>query len=101
MSHLRNGIRASQLRGVTWRKSSRSGPTGGNCVEMAALSSPKAVAVRDSRQADGPALIFTAATWRAFTGGLAVGWTGDRPGGRTGKLWRVPLPLSGTRHFPP
>jgi hypothetical protein len=80
MSHLRNGMRASQLRGVTWRKSSRSGPTGGNCVEMAALlgsalnGAPSgAVAVRDSQQPDGLALIFTAATWQAFTGGLAAG----------------------------
>jgi Domain of unknown function (DUF397) len=80
MSHLRNGMPASQLQGVTWRKSSRSGPTGGNCVEMAALpgsvldGAPSgAVAVRDSWQPDGPALIFTAATWQAFTGGLAAG----------------------------
>ena len=80
MSHLRNGMRASELRGVTWRKSGRSGPTGGNCVEMAALPSSVldgapggAVAVRDSWQPDGPALIFTAATWQAFTGGLAAG----------------------------
>jgi hypothetical protein len=73
MSYLRNGMGASQLRKVTWRKSSRSGPTGGNCVEMAALSFRGAVAVRDSRQPDGPALIFTAATWQAFTGGLAAG----------------------------
>lgn len=91
MSHLRNGMRASQLRDVTWRKSSRSGPTGGNCVEMAALPGSvlklpgsvlkralneapgEAIAVRDSWQPDGPALIFTAATWQAFTGGLAAG----------------------------
>jgi hypothetical protein len=84
MSHLRNGMRASQVRGVTWRKSSRSGPTGGNCVEMAALPGSVldgalngapggALAVRDSWQPDGPALIFTAATWQAFTGGLAAG----------------------------
>jgi len=80
MSHLRNGMCASKLRGVTWRKSSRSGPTGGNCVEMAALPGSAldgapggAVAVRDSQQPGGPALILTAATWQAFTGGLAAG----------------------------
>jgi hypothetical protein len=40
-----------------------------------ALNGPPggAVAVRDSREPDGPALIFTAATWQAFTGGLAAG----------------------------
>ena len=80
MSHLRNGMLGSQLRSVTWRKSSRSGPTGGNCVEIAALPGRTlygapggGVAVRDSRQPNGPALIFTAATWRAFAGGLAAG----------------------------
>ncbi|MGO9779081.1 MAG: DUF397 domain-containing protein [Streptosporangiaceae bacterium] len=84
MSHLRGGVPGSQLLSVTWRKSSRSGPTGGNCVEIAALPGSArygalheapggAVAVRDSRQPDGPALIFTAATWRAFAGGLAAG----------------------------
>ena len=87
MSQLRNGMLGSQLQSVIWRKSSRSGPTGGNCVEIAALPGSSfsglygarhgapggAVAVRDSRQPDGPALIFTAATWRAFAGGLAAG----------------------------
>jgi Domain of unknown function (DUF397) len=79
MSHLRNGMLGSPLRSVAWRKSSRSGPTGGNCVEIAALSGSTvygalggAVAVRDSRQPDGPALIFTATTWRAFADGLAA-----------------------------
>ena len=37
MSRIHNGMRASQLRGITWIKSRRSGPTGGNCVETAFL----------------------------------------------------------------
>ena len=37
MSRIRNGMRASDLRGSAWRKSSWSGPTGGNCVESVAL----------------------------------------------------------------
>ncbi|GAA4237104.1 DUF397 domain-containing protein [Actinomadura meridiana] len=50
---------------VQWRKSSRSGGQGGNCVEVAALA--PAVAVRDSKDPDGPRLAFGAGEWRAFT----------------------------------
>ncbi|GAB2654889.1 DUF397 domain-containing protein [Saccharopolyspora gloriosae] len=50
---------------ATWRKSSRSGGgSGNNCVEVA-FAGP-AVAVRDSKEPDGPALAFTPGTWRAF-----------------------------------
>ena len=48
-----------------WRKSSRSGQTG-NCVEVAG-NLPGIVAVRDSWDPDGPALILTSAAWRALT----------------------------------
>jgi hypothetical protein len=49
-----------------WRKSSYSGGNGGNCVEVA-RALPAAVAVRDSKDPDGPKLIFTPADWAAFT----------------------------------
>jgi Domain of unknown function (DUF397) len=55
-----------------WIKSSYSGPTGGNCVEVACLSGG-AVAVRSSRNPDGPALIFTRAEWDAFIDGARDG----------------------------
>ena len=48
----------------TWRKSSYSGPNGGECVEIAAA---EAVLVRDTADRDGPVLTFTAEAWRAFT----------------------------------
>ena len=48
-----------------WRKSSRSGGNGGNCVEVA-RNLPRIVAVRDSKNPDGPVLAIKAATWRAF-----------------------------------
>ena len=34
---IRNGMPACELPEVTWRKSRRSGPQGGNCVEVAHL----------------------------------------------------------------
>ncbi|GAA2588175.1 DUF397 domain-containing protein [Streptomyces roseoviolaceus] len=39
---------SQQLRSATWRKSSYSGSTGGDCVEVADLGLP-GVAVRDSK----------------------------------------------------
>lgn len=54
---------------VVWRKSSRSGGgTGDNCVEIAA--GIQGVAVRDSKNPDGPVLAWPAAPWRAFLGQL-------------------------------
>jgi hypothetical protein len=47
-----------------WRKSSYSEPNGGNCVEVAVL--PDAVALRDSKNPSGPALVVTPSEWRAF-----------------------------------
>jgi Domain of unknown function (DUF397) len=87
------------LHGAGWRKSSRSGPTGGNCVETASLPGG-AVAVRDSRYPGGPALIFTAARWDAFVSGLKPRAL-RLPETLPENVWRVPLPLSGTRHSPP
>jgi hypothetical protein len=54
-----------------WRKSTRSGPNCDNCVEVAAVDG--AVAVRDSKHPNGPALIFTPAEWGAFVSGVKVG----------------------------
>jgi hypothetical protein len=48
-----------------WRKSSHSDHHGGDCVEVAEIS--PLVAVRDSKNPDGPKLTFAAADWRAFT----------------------------------
>ena len=69
---IRNGMPASELPEVTWRKSRRSGPQGGNCVEVAHLPSGQ-VAVRNSRHPAGPTLVFTSAEWAAFVGGARDG----------------------------
>lgn len=72
MSSFRNGTNAAAMTGVTWVKSHRSGPTGGNCVEVAVLPDGQ-VAMRNSRYPDGPALVFTGAEWDAFVAGARDG----------------------------
>ncbi|WBB79744.1 DUF397 domain-containing protein [Micromonospora sp. WMMD882] len=52
------------LTGAAWRKSTRSSSQG-NCVEVAA-NIAGLVAVRDSKDQRGPALVFTPAGWDAF-----------------------------------
>ena len=49
---------------VRWRKSTYSSGNGGNCVEVA--NAPRTVAVRDSKDPEGPKLAFTPARWQAF-----------------------------------
>ncbi|MFI7449284.1 DUF397 domain-containing protein [Nonomuraea sp. NPDC049714] len=55
-----------------WKKSSRSGNGGGNCVEVA-TNLPGLIAVRDSKNPNGAALVFTPSEWRAFLGGVRLG----------------------------
>jgi hypothetical protein len=53
------------LTGARWQKSSHSGGNGGQCVEIA-FNLPGVVAMRDSKDPAGPALLFTPEQWRAF-----------------------------------
>ncbi len=55
-----------------WRKSSHSNGNGGHCVEVAQVL-PEAVAVRDSKDPDGPALAFAPEQWRSFTAQVKAG----------------------------
>jgi hypothetical protein len=66
-----NGMPATELPGARWWKSGRSSAQG-NCVETARLTGG-AVAVRNSRDPDGPALIFTPAEIDAFLAGVKDG----------------------------
>jgi len=63
---------ATDLPGAVWVKSTLSGPTGGNCVEVAFLPQGD-VALRNSRHPDGAALVFTRPEWDAFIGGARGG----------------------------
>ncbi|MCW2717745.1 MAG: hypothetical protein QOG20_6415 [Pseudonocardiales bacterium] len=65
-SHIR-AVAADALGLVTWRKSRASNPSG-DCVELAGLDDG-GVAVRNSRDPRGPALIFTRAEIAAFLRG--------------------------------
>ncbi|GAA3119177.1 DUF397 domain-containing protein [Streptosporangium carneum] len=67
---------AADLTGVTWHKSSLSGSSGGNCVEVALVSASghgSLRAVRDSKNPQGPKLLFTASGWSAFVEGVKLG----------------------------
>jgi Domain of unknown function (DUF397) len=61
-------VSAQDLTRAQWRKSTRSGNSG-NCVEVA-RNLPGIVAVRDSKDPAGPALVAEPAAWQAFA--LAV-----------------------------
>ncbi|MEU7750255.1 DUF397 domain-containing protein [Micromonospora sp. NPDC049171] len=53
------------MTGAQWRKSTKSGSNGGDCVEVAD-NLPGVVLVRDTKNRDGGTLNFSAQTWRSF-----------------------------------
>jgi hypothetical protein len=55
-----------------WRKASYSSNGGATCVEVA-RNLPDVVAVRDSKDPGGPALVFAPAQWEAFTASVRNG----------------------------
>ncbi|MBT2206607.1 DUF397 domain-containing protein [Actinomadura sp. NEAU-AAG7] len=57
-------MNASDLQDLRWRTSSYSSGQGGACVEVAPHG--PMVAVRDSKNASGPKLIFDASAWQVF-----------------------------------
>ncbi|KJY16837.1 MULTISPECIES: DUF397 domain-containing protein [Streptomyces] len=61
-------VECAPLGGAAWRKASYSSTNGGDCVEVAAQ--PCRVAVRDSKDPDGPAFTVGAAAFAAFVRSL-------------------------------
>lgn len=61
-------VAGDKLEGAVWRKSSKSG-TQGECVEVA-RNLPGIVAMRDSKDPDGPLLILVPVTWASFVAAL-------------------------------
>ncbi|MEU1282468.1 DUF397 domain-containing protein [Streptomyces sp. NPDC005805] len=55
---------------ATWRTSTHSGNTGGDCVAVADGCPSATVPVRDSKNPDGPVVVFEAAAWQTFVNGL-------------------------------
>jgi len=55
----------ADLSGAHWHKSTHSGSNGGDCVEVAD-NLPDIVAVRDSKNPQGPVLTFPRDAWQAF-----------------------------------
>lgn len=65
-----NGMPAEQLGAVSWRKSGRSNSTG-KCVEFVRVGGQ--VAVRDSTDPQGPALVFDCGEIRELIDGTKAG----------------------------
>jgi hypothetical protein len=58
---------------LSWRTSSYSGGSGGQCVQVAV---PGSVLVRDSKNSDGGYLRFSARAWREFAARIKGGNAG-------------------------
>ncbi|SDC61754.1 DUF397 domain-containing protein [Actinokineospora iranica] len=72
MTEIHNGVSAAAVPGARWRKGSRSGAVG-NCVEVSPVAGGR-TAIRDSKNIQGPALVFSGPVivsfTRAVTGGV-------------------------------
>src|ERR1700742_3130091 len=71
MHAIHNGMSAGELTGAVWRKSQRSNSQGA-CVEMAKISADT-IALRNSRDPQGPALICPRDAIMALVAGLRDG----------------------------
>jgi hypothetical protein len=61
----------TDLSGLRWHKSSRSGGAeGSDCVEAATLPGGIGVALRDSKDPAGPVLRLTPSVWKGLLGSL-------------------------------
>jgi Domain of unknown function (DUF397) len=60
---------ATDLSRALWYKSTFSNGSGGACVEVAS-NLPDTVAVRDSKDPNGPKLAFTKQAWSVFVQGI-------------------------------
>jgi len=62
----------TDLTSAEWRVSSYTGGNGGNCVEVAS-NLPGVVAIRDSKDREGPALVIEPGAFAALTAGIRAG----------------------------
>ncbi|MEU6203704.1 DUF397 domain-containing protein [Micromonospora musae] len=73
MNEIRNNpsVPARLLADAPWRKSTRSQTS--NCVEVAPVGGPAVIALRDSKDPQGPVLLFNRAGWLGFIAGAKEG----------------------------
>jgi hypothetical protein len=71
-------VSADSINTAKWRKSSHSGAVG-NCVELAPLANAD-MAVRNSRNPRGPALVYSGVDMSAFLAGVRAGDFGATSG---------------------
>jgi hypothetical protein len=71
MNQVHSGMSVADLPELRWQKSRRSNPSG-NCVELAGMPDG-GIAVRNSRDPHGPALIYTYDEMVAFIDGAKDG----------------------------
>ncbi len=64
-------VEIAPLGDATWHKSTHS-QQNGSCVEVAD-NLPGVLAIRDSKNPDGPTLLFPPAAWRTFTASVKSG----------------------------
>lgn len=57
-------------RALNWRKSSRSGNNGGQCIEVAESGR---ILIRDTKDRAGAVLVFGPNAWREFTANIKTG----------------------------
>ncbi|MER5742705.1 DUF397 domain-containing protein [Streptomyces sp. NPDC002225] len=62
--HSTKSAATDSTRRSKWRKSSYSGPSGGECLEVS--DGHASIPVRDSKNPTGPALAFSTGSWSAF-----------------------------------
>ncbi|MFL5519170.1 MAG: DUF397 domain-containing protein [Gemmatimonadales bacterium] len=72
MNETYNGMPAGRVSAVGWKKSQRSNPSG-NCVELTKMTGSPDIAMRNSRDPEGPALIYTRDEIVAFINGARDG----------------------------
>ncbi|WP_405147156.1 DUF397 domain-containing protein [Sphaerisporangium sp. NBC_01403] len=63
---------SDELKAAAWRKATRSGSNGGDCLEVAPLSGGR-VGVRDTEAPEKAPFVVSASVWDAFIDGAKKG----------------------------
>ncbi|MEV6983712.1 DUF397 domain-containing protein [Sphaerisporangium sp. NPDC051017] len=63
---------SDELRNAAWRKATKSGPNGGDCIEVAPLSEGR-VGLRDTEAPEKAPFVVSASVWDAFIDGAKKG----------------------------